>query len=465
MTKRLKLSKWTIFVPFDENYYAAYNTLFGGIAILDKEAKNFLDKIKYQGISIEDIKNPEIKEIIQNLINANFLIDEDLDENILYRYFFNRKRFNYFHGAFLILTTYRCNLACNYCYQGPSKRTESMSISTAELIVKWIQKLLDYRNTKVIGITFYGGEPLLNLKALKFISEKLLRWSNTEKRELSIGIITNGVLLTKSLANNLVDNYGLERVHVTFDGNKDYHDKLRCFPNGKGTFDIILSNLLNYVDYIKDTIVRINIDKLNFESSCRLLDVFKEHGLEKRIRIYFARRYAWRPEIVSISSIVLSEVEFEEESIKLYNIAVKKGFNVAFEVEPVICDMYLDNHFIIDPGGKIFKCWDLIGSKEFEVGDINKISSKENFHPEDDVLSLKYYEILGIDPIESETCKNCPYLPLCNGGCRARSYTLRGSIKIPDCTIEAFNRRRKLLTLYIRLKYGDILRKFKEERK
>lgn len=87
MTKKLKLSKWTIFVPFDEKYYVIYNTLFGGIAILDREAKDFLDKIKEQGISAEDIKDPKIKEVIQNLISANFLIDEDLDENILYKYF------------------------------------------------------------------------------------------------------------------------------------------------------------------------------------------------------------------------------------------------------------------------------------------------------------------------------------------------------------------------------------------
>ena len=59
--KELKLSKWTIIVPLNEKFFVAYHTLSGGIILLDKEAKEFLDKIKEQGVLIEDIKDPKTK--------------------------------------------------------------------------------------------------------------------------------------------------------------------------------------------------------------------------------------------------------------------------------------------------------------------------------------------------------------------------------------------------------------------
>jgi len=294
LKKKLKLSKMCLFIPYDKGNYVLYHTLNGGIAIIDEEVKKFLELHDESGFSIDELKEPQVKEVMINLLDSGFLIDKEINESALYRYFLNRNRFDHFHAAFLVLTTYNCNLACKYCYQGLQKKNTIMTLSMAELVSKWMCKLLEFRNSRSIGIVFYGGEPLLNVKALKFINNHMLNWTMLTGRQLFIGLISNGVLLTKQLAHELVDKYGLKQVHITFDGAKLYHDTKRCFPDGRGTFDIILSNLLSYVDSIATT-VRVNIDKYNIQSIPELLDIFQHYGLKDKIRIYFARVYAWGP--------------------------------------------------------------------------------------------------------------------------------------------------------------------------
>lgn len=459
--RRLRLSGYCLIIPYDKETYILFHTLKGGIALIDVEAKNFLESHSKSGFAASEIKESQVREAVLNLLESGFLIDEEVDESALYRYFLNRNRFDHFHAAFLILTTYACNLACKYCYQGLQKRTDIMTLHIAETVSKWICKLLDFRNSRSIGIIFYGGEPLLNIAALKSVSNNLLSWSRRTGRELFTGLITNGVLLTRQLANELVDSYGLRQVHVTFDGNKLYHDLRRCFPNGSGTFDIILSNLLSYVDSVATITVRVNLDKHNVGTVPKLLDVFQSYGLEKKIRIYFARIYAWGPEAVSVKPMTFSEGEFEEGTVELYELAIKRKFNIALDLNPILCDVFLDNHFIIDPNGKIFKCWDLIGNEEFMVGDISRVSQKDEFHPEDDVFLPRYYEILGIDPTQNQGCRACSFLPFCHGGCRAKSFNLYNNIHIPYCTLEAFKKRQSLIKLWVKLKYEESLKSSK----
>ncbi|MGC9014868.1 MAG: SPASM domain-containing protein, partial [Thermoproteota archaeon] len=195
-----------------------------------------------------------------------------------------------------------------------------------------------------------------------------------------------------------------------------------------------------------------------FTSFLKLLDVFQHYGLKDKIRIYFARVYAWGPEAALVRPISLPEEEFEERTVELYGLAVKKGFNIALDFVPVLCDIFLDNHFMIAPDGKIFKCWDLIGNEEFMVGDIGKVSQRDNFHPEDDVFLPNYYEILGIDPTQYEKCKVCSFLPLCHGECRAKSFKLYGNLHTPYCTIEALKKRQELIRFWIKFKYKELLK-------
>ncbi len=95
-------------------------------------------------------------------------------------------------------------------------------------------------------------------------------------------IVTNGSMLTKNMADDLY-GYGLRYAQITLDGPREVHDSRRYFVNRRGSFDIILKNLL-YVQDLLNVVLRINIDYSNIDDFDELLYELKNMGIEN-IRI------------------------------------------------------------------------------------------------------------------------------------------------------------------------------------
>ena len=101
-----------------------------------------------------------------------------------------------------LLTTLRCNLRCSYCSLGVgevlgSRRKVSYSLEALDAFIR--KHLAGYE----IYVTFYGGEPTLNLG---FITAVMERYPG-----FRFQLQTNGTLLAK-LSNILVSIDGGERV-------------------------------------------------------------------------------------------------------------------------------------------------------------------------------------------------------------------------------------------------------------
>lgn len=55
-------------------------------------------------------------------------------------------------------------------------------------------------------------------------------------------------------------------IQITIDGDSKTHDKLRIFPDGTGSFNIIYDNLKNSIKFFKNRLaLRININKDNID--------------------------------------------------------------------------------------------------------------------------------------------------------------------------------------------------------
>lgn len=65
-----------------------------------------------------------------------------------------------------------------------------------------------------------------------------------------------------------------------------------------------------------------------------------------------------------------------------------------------------------DPEGYAYKCWEVIGNKEYAVGKLNSDGELQIIN--DIMLNRQMY---GADPLEDKICSNCKYLPICHGGC------------------------------------------------
>ncbi len=83
-----------------------------------------------------------------------------------------------------VLTTLQCNFACDYCFQGDhgdyNKFADKMSLETAARVASWIERELDRVRPEKLVLTFFGGEPLLNLPVMYYLAERL--WHATQSR-------------------------------------------------------------------------------------------------------------------------------------------------------------------------------------------------------------------------------------------------------------------------------------------
>ena len=113
-----------------------------------------------------------------------------------------------------IIVTDNCNSRCITCSQWKNKSTNEL---TAEEIYDTLAQL---RELGVIQVQFTGGEPLLR-RDLPSLVERA-----TKLGFQSIGILTNGLLLTGSRAKELLES-GLTAVGISVDGLRETHEYVR----------------------------------------------------------------------------------------------------------------------------------------------------------------------------------------------------------------------------------------------
>ncbi|MBI4720716.1 MAG: radical SAM protein [Chitinivibrionia bacterium] len=125
--------------------------------------------------------------------------------------------------------THNCNLRCTYCYSG-HKLDRSMTPETAMLAIDFLHDPSGGSCT----ITFFGGEPLLEIDLIKdLVSYSRSRYKDRVKFRMS----TNGTLLDRSVLEYLRMNdvYFV----LSLDGSKQQHDRCRRFAGGSGTYEKI----------------------------------------------------------------------------------------------------------------------------------------------------------------------------------------------------------------------------------
>ena len=144
-------------------------------------------------------------------------------------------------ATMVLQLTRSCNLHCSYCYTRPRPVSgpDRMSPRTAERAVDFLFDHLPPRGPA--GVTFFGGEPLLNLPALRAAAVRAGTLATEAGRDLRFSITTNATSVTPQAAELLAS---LEaRVTVSIDGDRTTHDTQRRTPAGLGTYDAVLSNL------------------------------------------------------------------------------------------------------------------------------------------------------------------------------------------------------------------------------
>lgn len=345
-----------------------------------------------------------------------------------------------------------CNLACKYCFEGSRKGKFYMSRETADHFLEFVKSKIPLSpplskgdsniSTKKgsvndptlakggaggffeeIRITFYGGEPLLSVDLIAYISEKIKALAEDNGLTYNAYIVTNGTLLTRRVVERL-KACGLKEASVTVDGPKDIHDIYRPFKGGRGSFDSIIRNLRDISDMI-EVEVGGNFTKDNYRDFPLLLDYMMDNGLTPD-RLSGVRFDPVTKETEGIATPDfndgcgnINEPWLVEASTFLREEILRRGYRM-HNVVPMPCLIDMTARIIVNYNGDIYKCPGLIGREEFRVGDI-KAGIKD------------YRQSHNLDNWKNEECLNCSYLPLCFGGCRYMKLVRDGNINGVDC--------------------------------
>jgi len=129
--------------------------------------------------------------------------------------------FNFTHG---------CNLRCRYCFvrnYNPDKTGQIMPLDIARRALAMVT------NAKPGGrvrIGFFGGEPLLAFDRMREIVAEAERVASQRGLALSMGVTTNGTLITPEVA----DYLALHKFSaiVSMDGPPEVHNARRPMPGG-----------------------------------------------------------------------------------------------------------------------------------------------------------------------------------------------------------------------------------------
>lgn len=392
----MEYSQYNILFNSSKNEYLIYNSLSNGFLQLDKELYSKLLLIKKGNKNTTD-ELPQ--DIIDELIANKILTESKLDDYYEIKLSRHLARYQKKHLSLTIAPTLNCNFRCTYCFEeGFVKKT--IDQETIDNIIDLIKD----SDAKTLSVTWYGGEPLLSFKSIKSITERIKKL----QVKYFASIITNGYLLTPEKV-NLFEDLKIIDIQLTLDGDKHIHDNRRPFVDGSGTFSTIIKN----IDYLHEKFtgkikIRVNIDEFN-----------KNHyGLfYKKMKDRFPKAYIYpgfvTKDFDSCNSVGdCSFSHTEKAKFKIYNHKKHKIFNG--DIFPSNanreCMARCVNSFLIDPFGRIYKCWEHIGKEKFVIGNIN---NKGNGLKSG--ILTRY--LTSADPFENLTCQNCNLLPICSGGC------------------------------------------------
>jgi uncharacterized protein len=344
-----------------------------------------------------DPKNDQFK----FLFDSRFIVESNDSEINKLMLTTLKKRFSPNMLSLTLAPTKACNFNCPYCYE-ENRVNRAMSQEVQNGIVDFVKN--KYSTIDTLGVVWYGGEPLLEIDIIKYMSSELQKFA----KNYSAYLVTNGFYLDK-----LIDSIAELRItglQITLDGTKDTHNLTRHLKNGKGTFDKILANIDALIDNYHNVgvSIRMNINKYNSDQYVPLLHILQER-FGKRVHLYpaFVRDYGRGCPSGSCYEDSAQKAEFLKSVFDEYGIYTNAIYPLRASKG---CMSQKMNAFVIGTEGELYKCWHHLGLDEKIVGSIFDPHTITNY-------ALLSEMMIKNDGMLDSKCRSCVLFPSCHGGC------------------------------------------------
>ncbi len=452
------------------------NTFSDAQAIVPDEVAALLDRLGE--VDVATLPFDE-RQALHELAENGFVVEDRARELQAVEAYFREVRESSDVLRVTVLTTLQCNFACGYCYQGDhgdwNRFAETMSLETAAQVAGWIERRLDAVRPRKLALMFFGGEPLLNLPAAYDLAERTSAAARARGVEMTISLITNGLLLTRAIVERLLP-HGLTGIKVTLDGDRDTHNRLRPLRGGQGTFDRIVRNVREVADLCSISIGG-NFDEESVDSYPALLEFLRGQDFAGRIaKVAFkpivrspsvAAQAPGRPGQASTGArapkgfIPLTPVGasgrpgdagkplggtcmtvagtgaakgcdgcnlLDEKTSWLREETKRHGFRTVDGVHMGPCDIHRNESHTIGPDGSLYACPGFTGDRRQSVGHID--GRQDGSH----ARTASAFERLAA----WKECRDCAFIPVCAGGCTVAAHAEFGDINKPNCHKKSF---------------------------
>ena len=423
-TARLRLSRYDVVVERGDKVWV-HNGLSGRIVAVAT------DEWREIGRFLAGESSRASTEILRELTVARMIVGGDLDEVALLERRYRAGTADRSSFALTIVTSLGCNFDCPYCFQVKPKAI--LDDETVALLVEVLDEQLP--TIQQFHVTWFGGEPLLATGRIYGLSAEFIARCDDAEVAYSASIVTNGYLLTPEVARRL-RKCRVESAQITLDGPAETHDLMRPLRSGRGTFDVILDNVVACADLLPISI-RVNLDTHNASAYEQLLDTLVKRGLSGRVTVYPGQIVAYDEGIGAPSESYrprcFTMPEFAAVERGFLAAAFQRGLAQPTLPQPVStpCTAVRENELVVGANGELYKCWDSVGNHQEVVGHLR------SWHdPNDRVLKWLRY-----DPFADEDCRSCVALPTCMGGCAHLQMTDPGDSK---CSTFRMTHRRQV---------------------
>lgn len=311
-----------------------------------------------------------------------------------------------------------CNYRCVYCYQGkapdgqPAKHF--MAIEDVEHIVLKIKGI-----NPQCRVILTGGEPFLHKDILAVC--RLL-----EVQELAFSILTNGSLIDDNVAATLATCRRLTNVQISLDGLSEAVHNLTRGNTFHKTMKGIEAVIRHKVPFsLAPTMHDENLTEMTkiaqfaFENK----GGFTPNNLRNFPHCTFHRFALTDTHFLTSIQEVETHLAAHFSKDEIYQQKLRTFINKSGNRDHLVCGAGYDL-LDIDWNGTVYPCH-LLRDTSFLLGhfindDIGTILSRA----EALCIRCKTYDI--------ETCKDCPFMSLCGGGCKAGAYYSFGNFQRED---------------------------------
>lgn len=451
----------------------AYDVNSGSLHVLDDKTYSLIMEMKkLQEIDLQDIRcgrdiiNQTGKKLSQH--EKDEILEEltELQENNL---LFSQEAVEMAPSypdkpiikAMCLHVAHDCNLRCKYCFAETGAfggKRGMMNLVTGKLAIDFLLKNCGSRPH--CEVDFFGGEPLMNMQVVRELIAYGKEEAQKAGKRIKYTLTTNAVLLDEAVTDYLEEE-GVSVV-LSLDGRKEVNDRMRPYASGKGSYDKIINQMLNFIKkrpntsryaignyyYVRGTYTHYNTDF--YQDVLHMADLGIKRISVEPVVAPPEEDYAFKAEDLAK---IKESYDILGEKVLEYSKNGKEfsffHFNAGLDDGPCLPKRLSGcgaghEYIAVSPEGDIYPCHQFVGQEQYKLGTLydHTVNLREDI-----IHSFRQAHVYS-----KEECCACWARYSCSGGCHAANTASRGELtKVYEMGCE-LQKKRLEVAYYLKIK-------------